>query len=311
MPLYSNDSWLKEFEELMFGPAHTKETMELAAQIKLNYMPELLFKYRHCSEYTIQALECDFLYSSQPSLFNDIFEGPIQIERKNIEKSFCQETYRKLRKKYPFFIDEPVYSPEDLLDNISTSCKHLYSGGELLQPCNLLEEKLEKYIVSIMDEHIEELQAQAKNMYNICCLSAVNNSKLMWAHYADEHKGFCIGYDIKSLNNNLTQLTFPVIYRNSPPLIVSNIEMITSSACMQMLTQKSLDWEYEKEWRIFFPANESRRRENMPPAKVLYLGARISPNDANKLLEICNRKKISAYQIMPNSCEQKLVAIPI
>ena len=29
----------------------------------------------------------------------------------------------------------------------------------------------------------------------VLCLSACDNSILMWSHYADEHKGFCIGFN--------------------------------------------------------------------------------------------------------------------
>ena len=40
------------------------------------------------------------------------------------------------------------------------------------------------------------------NALGICSFSRVRKNQLMWAHYADEHKGFCIGFREKALLDN-------------------------------------------------------------------------------------------------------------
>ena len=52
----NNTSWLEEYEELMFGPFHSQETMSRAADMKYKHMPDMLFKYRACSENSFEAL---------------------------------------------------------------------------------------------------------------------------------------------------------------------------------------------------------------------------------------------------------------
>ena len=102
-----------------------------------------------------------------------------------------------------------------------------------------------------MDRHIKntiwELQENARNMYNICCFCAENDNDIMWAHYANQHNGFCIAYGIKELNNDLTHLTFPVIYTARCHLYINDIDDINGIICMSILTVKSPNWSNEKE----------------------------------------------------------------
>lgn len=109
-------SWLKEYEELMFGPVHTARTMARAAEIKYEHMPNILFKYRSCSPNTFEALENDFLFSSQPSEFNDIFEGAIEIVIEEAQRNIYQKAYDNLRTLNPFLADRPTHSYQDLLE---------------------------------------------------------------------------------------------------------------------------------------------------------------------------------------------------
>lgn len=87
------------------------------------------------------------------------------------------------------------------------------------------------------------------------------DSMPMWAHYANNHKGFCVEFEI-----GLPDFIYPVIYQekkayteqmlkvlskikqnncNDKELIRSNIYMIISSLCI-----KHKSWEYENEFRL-------------------------------------------------------------
>lgn len=47
------------------------------------------------------------------------------------------------------------------------------------------------------------------------CFSERNDSLLMWSHYADEHRGLCMGYNLHDLIK--TYNCFPVIYSDEMP----------------------------------------------------------------------------------------------
>ena len=48
----------------------------------------------------------------------------------------------------------------------------------------------------------------------VCSFSAVNDSLLMWSHYGDNHRGFCIEYDLGTLSAEhfFCKNLYPVFY---------------------------------------------------------------------------------------------------
>ena len=81
----------------------------------------------------------------------------------------------------------------------------------------------------------------------ISCFSEKCDSMLMWSHYSDEHKGLCLGFDLKSLIQKYD--VFPVIYSNRMPK-VKNADIDNKSALLKSILTKSKEWSYEQEWRI-------------------------------------------------------------
>lgn len=43
-----------------------------------------------------------------------------------------------------------------------------------------------------------EIQAELlkQNNRGVCCLSEEYSNPLLWSHYGDQHKGFCVGYSL-------------------------------------------------------------------------------------------------------------------
>jgi len=89
------------------------------------------------------------------------------------------------------------------------------------------------------------LKTAVTKRFAVVCLSATWQSPVMWAHYADKHKGLCLGFDVagasevlyesKRLKHELDESQSGV--RNAADLI--KIAMTT----------KFKEWAYEKEWR--------------------------------------------------------------
>lgn len=303
------EQWHNEYLELMFGPGHTLETMSKAADIKYQHMPERLYKYRPISENTIAALRGDYLISSPPRIFNDMFEGSLLIDKANVNANTCQRTYDNLRESHPFLPEASVWSLEEMLDAIAKGF-----GGSIADLKNdflyySLMQQLIESAESKLNADIAKIQSMNRNLYNIVCLSELRDSKLMWTHYADNSSGFCIGYDIKSMGilNPIVGCTMPVVYMDNPSMTVNDIDQLNGSQAMHLLSCKGMDWEYEKEWRIFYIANEEPRREAMPIPKEIYLGPRISHDNKRMMTEICVEKGIHLYQMVVNIESQKYI----
>lgn len=116
----------------------------------------------------------------------------------------------------------------------------------------------------------------------VLCISEVPDDLLMWAHYADSHRGICL-----SLNRNdpFFAIAHPVNYQKLRPevnpLFDTHEEMLDRS----MFT-KSDHWSYEKEWRIL--QYKSGAATYTLPTEALagiVLGAQIDPAHEQLIVE--------------------------
>ena len=103
---------------------------------------------------------------------------------------------------------------------------------------------------SQIDVLLSDLEKQYQSMMNeafyIGSLAADYNNRLMWSHYANEHKGFCIEFDFSKGPDDL--LPLPVIYsskRIKMPIVPTKnpsqeqIRFMDSVFIKALLTQKT------------------------------------------------------------------------
>ncbi|QEZ48757.1 DUF2971 domain-containing protein [Cupriavidus oxalaticus] len=146
----------------------------------------------------------------------------------------------------------------------------------------------------------------------VLCLTTQKDNLLMWAHYAANHSGVCIGFD--SGYEPFTDAQ-PVLYSERRPAVSSrtpDMELLRGA-----LLTKSPHWSYEKEWRAikrtisdhekeYYKGLIARDSTNIdavatvlstqggcgqyefdPKAiRVICLGARIKRGDASKIIEL-------------------------
>lgn len=100
-------------------------------------------------------------------------------------------------------------------------------------------------------------------LFRVGCLCTNYKNSLMWSHYADSHRGFCVEYDF--FEADISTLPFPVVYSNIRPQIPwgealtrspENTAKATSNLMIGLLT-KDKCWEYENEWRFLMVASAS------------------------------------------------------
>ncbi len=162
------------------------------------------------------------------------------------------------------------------------------------------------------------------------CLTANGvQSMPMWAHYASNHKGFCVSYDMKA-NVQLSSITFPVQYTEERldvttlmrkyAIYVSNEierqsvlgkkEIVLDDLMMVLMPLllcniKHISWSYEKEFRC----TEGMTAPGMPfveaKPKEIYIGMYCESNHAKRLKEIGESWNIPVYQMSFNECGEK------
>ena len=87
----------------------------------------------------------------------------------------------------------------------------------------------------------------------VLCLSAKSDNILLWSHYANSHRGYCIEYRAKRIDAE------NVIYKPDAPTIkikellpteFEDYQSITGCKIKKALLTKLIDWKHENEYRF-------------------------------------------------------------
>jgi hypothetical protein len=107
----------------------------------------------------------------------------------------------------------------------------------------------------------EGFKVEMARRFGVLCFSEDKADVLQWAHYADRHKGICLGFDISGGEEKLGRVQY-VAERIPFP------ESLDEAFAWKLLSTKSETWKYEKEWRMFLQLNEGIW--NQSARRVLY-----------------------------------------
>jgi hypothetical protein len=91
-----------------------------------------------------------------------------------------------------------------------------------------------------------------KEKIGICSLSDSFNNEVMWAHYAEDYSGICVGYRTRSLLKGLDDkcALVRIQYVDRSPQLTGADAKNVSLAARKILAFKKGRWEYEREWRL-------------------------------------------------------------
>lgn len=129
------------------------------------------------------------------------------------------------------------------------------------------------------------------------CLSEECDNQVMWSHYADVYRGFCIGY--ASYQANELGLLVPVNYMSRLP-----DELLTRSSFTEdeivhfFLMTKPSCWAYEKEWRLIVINIEGRYPSPLPIVSIIF-GYQMSLEKRILLVEATKASNPRLYVAQP------------
>lgn len=191
------------------------------------------YKYRPWDEYAKRTLLENQLFFSSPSEVND----PFDCRFPDIVKPTPEQLKKYLELQYV-----NLRSPGR--DN---SMIH----GELLLLDAYIESSARKKASPSWEEVVDEAKELILHRSSFCSLSSVNNSPLMFSHYADGHKGVvfqfhhALEYSLAHVEAVLYQKVFNVLD------IFNDPECDDESLVQATMFRKSDHWNYEHEWRAF------------------------------------------------------------
>ncbi|EPJ9639478.1 DUF2971 domain-containing protein [Klebsiella pneumoniae] len=228
--------------------------------------PSIFYKYRKFDTFSMDALVNDKVYFSDPNNFNDPLDCKPHIDFDIQDKGSLHEILSKLLYQDYFESNLSKYN------NLKYDCNSIHDFNTMISLHAYEETK--GFIIglthNIKEEH-EEIDAY-KHCIHILIMKRIGGKgvfslagsfdcPLMWSHYGDEHKGFCIGYK-RSENIQAEAFSF---FHNIQKIKYSLPRTILSSKIYQMVNQtpqaeteiddaiyfrKSPKWCYENEYRM-------------------------------------------------------------
>jgi DUF2971 family protein len=217
----------------------------MSTQMSLSY-PEQLYKYRSWRDENHRRLFThNEIFFASAREFNDPFDTTIPVDFSGgTEDDYLDMAKRVARSGHPERKEREV-----LWEAREALKKGLYRDPENIR------------------KHRLEFQECRFNSFGIFSLSEVPENILMWAHYADSHRGFCVGFDfqkIELMKHAHAEGTRQVIllervehHLKYPRL--NRFEMDYEQLTVFPLTIKSVDWEYEKEWRLILHGETNKQ----------------------------------------------------
>lgn len=140
--------------------------------------------------------------------------------------------------------NDPFEGRLNLTDEIKPHYDYMRSSPDLSNK----KEQIKEFEISDLKRIQTKITKEINKKIGVYCLTTEPNNKLMWSHYADSHKGFCIEFDFNSeIPCELPNRILKVKYQDHkmkyirPPHSLDYIESILST--------KDLIWKYENEYR--------------------------------------------------------------
>ena len=158
----------------------------------------------------------------------------------------------------------------------------------------LLEKSLGETVVNDLIVSREKLLKTKKDTLGILSLTTDNKNLLMWSHYTNNHKGYCLEFDLNIHDfkfNPFNEFDLRKVNYNNVP----HLDNILDKDYLKNITIKSKDWIYEKEYRFISTIyGELNYSENC--LKSIFIGANCSSENEIMLYMLAYHKKCKLYK---------------
>lgn len=170
------------------------------------------------------------------------------------------------------------------------------------------------------NEGLQQLERMLKHFRdNVGVLSLTSNptNAVMWAHYADQSKGVCVGIDLdrtlfgsyhpsESFYKDVATVFHigEVAYQKLRPEF--RVDVGLSQYIQNAFFTKFEDWAYEREWRLLRPLHDCFEVPKVPVALFriptdcvvhVVMGLGISDEDARTVLQIAGRMNFDVSKV--------------
>lgn len=246
------------------------------------------YLFQSGENYHLNSLEQKELFFSHPNAFNDPYDCNIEIHNDldgdlSIQNHEINDLKNLFKKNYRGGLEgkwDSAFLSNDLANKIVEWCNDLTSSYVL---------------VDEIREHI------AKRLGVRCMFKDKPNKVLMWAHYANNHTGYCLEYSMP------WDVSKDVTYGSQHSQYYLSEFLFSSRTILNSLLQyKDKSWAYENETRIvrlnLQQAKPAAAGFSLPLSKLkcnlesIYLGASMKDETEEKMIQISKKLGVKLFK---------------
>ncbi|UKB82318.1 DUF2971 domain-containing protein [Chryseobacterium sp. MEBOG06] len=234
--------------------------------------PEILYKYRDWDNINNRRFILNReVYLSSPDQFEDTLDCKIPIRYDLMSEKQAYDFYERLQEQSGIVLNRQK------------------KRKKLKNFVKAKEYKSKKFNSEYEKIYFEEYFKRI----GILCLTAENKLEEMWVKYANNHSGFCIGYNSRILFESLGG-GGKVEYVDTLPIIMPDPIMDRDTQRYKQIYHKLKEWEFEKEYRTqkfwFNGASRSERQIEIPKEAFhsIILGKNITDLNRHAIIDAVN-----------------------
>lgn len=246
-------------------------------------LPKVVYKYRNWDDlYHKRILTENEIYLASPQDFNDPFDCGITHDLTLMDESEREEYKKSL-----------------LISRILTDG---YNNLEFIN--KKLDERFSN-LTELQNDYDQLHSIMQNNHFGIFSCSSTWRSIQMWSHYANCHKGFCVGLDNTKLINYFGK-GGKVQYERGYPKIKPKAVRFDEEFMIKSFREthvKSFAWKYEHEFRLMktlYPDNLTPEMRKVIISDdiitEIILGISIPPIAQTEIMGLCKKKNIRVFQ---------------
>ena len=271
-------------------------------------MSKVLYKFRGINEFTFKIFENKEFWFSKIEDLNDPNEGVFSIISDEDKEKFIRK--QKQSQLEGFFMSWVIDKDTPFFGLNKKEVKKLFKSIKAKKTFDKKYDFINRFVkeksgrcYSNPNDFFSSIDRKIKRS-GILSLTEDPLNKLMWAHYADSHKGIAIG--ISEYDNDFYK---KVIYNNPSEIPKFDLDMLITElkfyythqsneisfedeSFKNALNTKTCEWEYEKEWRGF-QENYGSYPINGIISEVIF-GLNCSEENKQRIKNILHEKNINA-----------------
>jgi len=195
------DEWTRDFIDCFEGSTLSQPRLAEALAIKEQHLPKRIYKYRRDCVNSRRNLEADTVWLSSPDSYNDPYDCWFRLSRDDLLATVNKRLVDVLvtgNKLQGVVSAEQIENAKRNHNSLKTIADHIPESSSAKGNLKQRAESCSTLARGMVENAVATIQ-QWRKQTKLCSFSAINNSLLMWGHYADNHRGFCLEYDLEGL----------------------------------------------------------------------------------------------------------------